>query len=236
MDSRRKLAHQAGALYFVFALLAVVNEFLVPSLIVTGDAAATAAAITAGEGTYRVALLLTVVTLVFFIVVANHLYQLLHEVDRLLARLMVLLVAVGVAAEFANLLLEFAPLVLLGDGESLSAIPASEREALALGFVSMHGSAAYVSVVFWGLWLFPFGVLVARSGFLPRLLGILLLVAGVGYTATSVSGIAFPEVRATVNTLMMPLYVGELPIIFWLMIKGARPLRTATPVIPSVPA
>jgi predicted transporter len=82
-------------------------------------------------------------------------------------------------------------------------------------------------MMFWGLWLFPFGWLVYRSQFLPRALGALILLAGVAYLLSGAVAIALPEYRQVVSRTMMPLYFGEVPIIFWLMIKGAREAREA---------
>ncbi len=106
--------------------------------------------------------------------------------------------------------------------EYLSVFDRPQLEALALGVLTLHSAGAAVVTAFWGLWLFPFGILVIKSGFLPRLLGILLLVAGVAYLTSSVTSIVLPEHREILSRIMMPLYFGEVPIIFWLLIKGAK--------------
>jgi len=221
MRSLSTTARTAGAVYFVFMIVAIIGEFLFPTFVVPGDAAATAANITAAELTYRVGILLGVVTHVIFLVLVVVLYRLFRGVDEGTALLMVVLVAVGVAVAFAGLLVRFAPLVLLGGDEYLSALTAAQREALALGSLRFRGAGTAVPMLFWGLWLFPFGTLVIRSGFLPRLLGVLLLVAGVAYVVTGVIAMVLPEHRAMVNRFMTPLYFGEVPIIFWLLLRGA---------------
>jgi predicted transporter len=76
-------------------------------------------------------------------------------------------------------------------------------------------------MAFWGLWLFPFGILVIRSGLFPRILGVMLLVAGLAYLTTSLTSLVLPTYRQVVSLITMPLYLGEVPIIFWLLIKGA---------------
>ena len=136
--------------------------------------------------------------------------------------LMVLLVSIGVAVSLANLLNKFAPLVLLSGADYLSVFTKPQLDALALGFLRFQSTGAAVSTAFWGLWLFPFGILVIKSGFFPRILGILLIVAGVAYLTSSVTSIVLPEYRRVVSRIMMPLYFGEVPIIFWLLIKGAK--------------
>ena len=222
MNSIKTTARQAGALYLVFSLVAIVGEFLLPAFVVSGDAAATARNIAAAESMYRIGILTGFVTLVLFIFLVATLYKLLKDVDRWHAMLMVLLVCMGVAVSLANLVVRFAPLVLLSGADYLSAFTTPQLDALALGFLGLHGQGAVVATAFWGLWLFPFGILVIKSGFFPRVLGVLLMVAGFAYLASSVTSIALPAYRQVVSRIMMPLYFGEVPIIFWLLIKGAR--------------
>ena len=162
------------------------------------------------------------VTLVLFIVLVVTLYNLFKDVDRWHAMLMVLLVSIGVAIALANLFNRFAPLVLLSGADYLAVFTKPQLDALALGFLRLHASGTTVATVFWGLWLFPFGVLVIRSGFFPRILGYLLMVAGFAYVTNSVTSMVLPAYRHVASQVMMPLYFGELPIIFWLLIKGAK--------------
>ncbi|HYJ31862.1 MAG TPA: DUF4386 domain-containing protein [Candidatus Binatia bacterium] len=222
MDTRNATARRAGVLYFIFMIVAIVGEFMMPAFTVIGDAAATARNITTGELLYRIDILLGFGTLVLFLFLVVNLYQLLRDTDRGQAMLMVVLVSVGVAVSLANLLARFAPLVLLSGAGYLSAFTGPQREALALGFLRLHAAGAAVSIGFWGLWLFPFGILVIRSGFLPRVLGVLLMIAGSAYIVSSVTALALPAYKGAVTRAMMPLYFGEVPIIFWLMIKGAK--------------
>jgi len=222
MNSIKASAHRAGVLYFLFMIVAIVREFLFPAFMVPGDAAATARNITAAEPTYRLGVLLGFVTLIMFIFLVVSLYKLFRDVDRWHAMLMVLLVSLGVAVSLANLINELAPLMLLGGADYLSAFTKPQLDALALGFLGLHGHGAVVATAFWGLWLFPFGILVIKSGFFPRVLGVLLMVAGFAYVASSVTTIVLPAYRQVVSRVMMPLYFGEIPIIFWLLIKGAR--------------
>mgnify|MGYP003577226020 CR=1 FL=1 len=222
MDSTHAIARRAGILYFVFMIVAILGEFVLPNFLVPGDATGTAQKITASGFTYRVGLLTGIVTHLLFIFLIVTLYNLFQSVDKSLALLMLLLVSIGVAYSFANLLNKFVPLVLLSGSDTLAVFTQDELNALTHAFLRIHSSGALVSTVFWGLWLFPFGTLVIRSGFFPRILGILIMLAGVGYVITSVTSILWPDARRTVSMVMMPLYVGEIPIIFWLLIKGAR--------------
>jgi len=203
-------------------IVAIFGEFFFPAFMVPGDAAATARNITTAELTYRIGILTGFVTLIIFVFLVVSLYKLLRDVDKSHAILMVLLVSIGVAIALANLLNRLGPLVLLSGADHWSAFTKPQLDALALGFLRLHSSGAAVVTAFWGLWLFPFGILVIKSGFLPRILGILLIVAGCAYLTSSVTSIVLPEYRQVVSQVMMPLYLGEVPIIFWLLIKGAK--------------
>ena len=222
MNSTRAAARRAGALNLLFSMVAICGEFFFPAFVVTGDATSTARNITAGEPAYRIAILTGLVTNVLFLFVVLSLYDLLKDADRKHARLMVILVSVGVALSLANMINKFAPLILLSGADYLSVFAKPQLDSLALGFFRLHSNGVTVATAFWGLWLFPFGILVIKSGFFPRVLGVLLMVAGSANLTTSVTTIALPDYRHVVSQVMMPLYFGELPIVFWLLIKGAK--------------
>jgi len=174
------------------------------------------------EPAYRLGILTGFVALLLFIFLVERLYKLFRDVDSGQALLMVLLVTVGVAVALANMLNKFAPLVLLSGSDYLSVFTKPQLDALAVGFLRFHSSGAIVAMTFWGLWLFPFGILVIKSRFFPRILGILLMIAGLAYVVFSVTSLVLPDYRQVVSRVMMPLYFGEVPIIFWLLIKGAK--------------
>jgi hypothetical protein len=220
VSTRQATARRAGVLYFLFMILGIYGEFLFPKFLVPGDAAATAANIHAGELTYRLGILLGFATHVLFLFLVVVLYRLFRDVDQSQAMIMVVLVSVGVAVALSNMLNRFAPLLLVGDSEYLSAFTKPQLEALAMYAIRFRGSGAVVPMAFWGLWLFPFGLLVFKSGFLPKVLGVLLLLAGLGYVLGSVTNIVIPGQR--LSRFLTPLYFGEVPIIFWLLIRGAR--------------
>lgn len=228
MSSIKSDARQAGVLYLIFGILAVVDEFLFPRFMVAGDAAATARNIIAGELTYRIRIVTGFLVLLLFIVVVVSLYKLFREVGRSQAVLMLALVLTGVSVSLANLILRFAPLLFLHDSGALSAFSKPQLEALALSALRLNTSGVTLTTIFWGLWLFPFGALVIKSRYFPRILGYLLFIAGTGYLVSSVTAIVFPAYRHAVNQFMMPLYFGELPIILWLAIKGAAAPESAT--------
>ena len=230
VNPTKTIARRAGALYFVFMILGIYSEFLFPRFMVPGDAVATASMIAAADLTYRIGILIGLGTHVVFIFLVVSLYRLLQNVDQSHAMLMVVLVAIGVAVALGNMLSRFAPLVLLDGADYMTAFTKPQVEALALSSLRFRSSGAAIPMAFWGLWLFPFGVLVVRSRFLPRVLGVLLIVAGFAYLVTSAVSIALPDYRRVVSQYMMPLYFGEVPIIFWLLIKGAKEPQLEPPV------
>jgi hypothetical protein len=222
MNSVKATAHRAGALYFVFMIAGLVDLFGFSGFTVPGNAAATARNIMAAELTYRIGILTDFVTLLLFVLLVVSLYNLLKDVNKWHATLMVVLVSVGVTIGLANLLNKIAPLILLSGADYLSVFTKPQLDALVLGFLNLNSGGDTVDTVFWGLWLFPFGILVIKSGFLPRVLGILLMVAGIGYLMSGVASIVSPAYSHVVSRVTMPLLFGEFPIIFWLLIKGAK--------------
>ena len=231
MSSTQTTARTAGVIYLVFSILSIIGYMVVPSTyFVAGDAAATARKILENGAVYRLGILNALVGQILFIYLVLTLYQLFKDVDRQQARIMVTLVCVGVAAEIVNLVNRMAPLVLLSGAGFLAPFTQPQLEALAFGFLRLGASLGLIITIFWGLWLFPFGYLTIRSGFFPRVLGILLYISGVGYVATCVALIVFPDSRPLVNRLLTPLYFGELAMVLWLPIMGARePAAAAAP-------
>jgi hypothetical protein len=225
MSTRRKLARRAGALYAAMGLAGAFGLVYFPSaFLVRGDAAATAARITASPLLYRFAVVVELSAGVLFICAALALYELLKDVDRVQARAMVALVIAQVAMGFALLLTQIAPLVLLGGAKYWSAFDRPQLEALALGALTLRGQGIGAISVYWGLWLLPLGALVYRSGFLPRIIGVFLIVAGVGYVVSTLTFFFLPAYYRLVFTAITTpaAALGELGLVSWLLIKGAR--------------
>jgi hypothetical protein len=209
-------------MYLVMSIAAVVAFSNVPTWsIVGGDALAIANKIAASPMLYRIGVLSDLVAQVLFVFLVLALFELFRGVDTKLAALMVALVLVQVPMAFANMLLGIAPLVLLSGDDYLRVFDKGQLEAMALGFLNLRGYGIKASMAFWGLWLVPLGLLVFRSGFIPRILGVLLIVGCFGYLATGATSLLFPAYAHAVNALT-GLAVGEIVIVFWLVIKGAR--------------
>jgi hypothetical protein len=232
MTSIKTAARRAGMLYLLLAIVGPFNDIYVPNaFIVSGDATATAGRIAAAELTYRLGIYSGLVAHVLFLLLALSLYHLLKDADRKSARLMVTLVVVGVAVGIVNLFNQIAPLILSSGAGFLPVFSKPQLDALAFGFLRLRSSGTYLAMAFWGLWLFPFGILVIKSGFIPKVLGFLLIVGCFAYLTVSCTAIVFPAQIEIVSRVMLPLFaVGELSMIVWLLVKGARdPVPQARP-------
>ena len=193
MSSIKTTARLAGLLYVVMSIIMVFSYMYLPAkFMVPGDAAATARKITDAALLYRFGILGDLVAQILFIFVVLTLYQLFKDVSRTHARVMVVLVCVGVAAEIVNLATHLAPLILLSGADYLSVFTKPELDALAMGSLRLGNSLGQMLLAIWGLWLFPFGALTIKSGFFPKLLGYLLMVAGFAYVVSCVTSIVFP--------------------------------------------
>jgi hypothetical protein len=235
MRSTKQQARIAGMLYLVIAFIAPVGLLYVPSkVIVSGNATATADNIRASGWLLRAGIASELVHQVIAVFLVLALYRLFKAVDERLAVLVVILGAlVSVPIMFVNVLNDLAALSLVSGAGFLAAFEKPQLDALAYLFVRLHGQGITVASVFWGLWLFPFGLLVIRCGFIPRVLGVLLLVAGAGYVVDSFTTLVLPQYGPMVSPVAGLLVVGELPIIIWLAFWGAK---TTAPSPSSAPA
>jgi Domain of unknown function (DUF4386) len=224
MSSGTSKARQAGLLYLLMVISGPVNLLYFPhAFIVHGDAAATAHKIAAGEMTYRLCIVAGLVGTIAFLFLALTLYDLFKGVDRGQARSLLVLVAVSATIGMLNAVNELAPLVILNGADGLSAFTKPQLDALALGFLHLRGRAIDVNSALWGLWLLPFGILVIKSRFLPRFIGVLLIVGCVAYLVSSFTAIVFPAHLDAVTNITLPLASpGELLAMFWLLFKRAR--------------
>jgi hypothetical protein len=203
----------------------------VPSkLIVHGNAAATASNIASSETLFRLGIAGQLISQAGFIFVALALYDLLKGVNRRQASLMVTLILVSIPIAFLNELNSFAALALVRGADFLSVVEKPQRDALAMLFLHLHGRGFVVAEMFWGLWLVPLALLVYKSRFLPRFLGVWLALAGFGWVIQSLTGMLLPEYQDKVNTYLQPAIFGEIVFMLWLLIKGAKP-QTADPTV-----
>jgi Domain of unknown function (DUF4386) len=219
----KKQARIAGLLYLLASIPAFFAWVYVPNkLIVTGDATATANHVRASETLLRLGIGSELIGLIVFIFVVLALYQLFKPVSEKHALAMATLLLISLPISFLSVVNEMAALIVVSGASFLSGFDQPQLDTLAYLFFRLHGQGLIVSQIFWGLWLFPFGVLVIRSGFIPRFLGYLLFIAGVGYIANSFAALLLPTHRLVVARFADILQMAELPIIFWLLIWGAK--------------
>ena len=223
MNSTKRTARIAGVLYVLLALTGVFSLIYVPTtLVVFGDATATAENIRSSELLFRSGILSGLVSNVIFVFLVLALYRLLKETCHKQAMLMVTLVVISVATGFANTINQLGALIALSGADFLSVFEKPELDAIAYLFIRLNSWGIQIIQIFWGLWLFPFGLLVYRSGFIPKILGVLLMIAGFGYLLGSFMFQILPQYDDALSTFIMVLEMGELPIIFWLLIVGAK--------------
>ena len=218
-----KAARIAGAIYLSMVFTAPFSLIYVPSkLIVRGNAAATADNIMAHETMFRLSIFGDLIGQVIFVCLAIALYRLLSSVNKTWAALMVAFVLVSATVGFLNTLNNIAALILFHGGEFLAVFDKAQRDALGMLFIRLHSQGIFIDEIFWGLWLFPFGLLVFRSGFMPRFIGVWLMINCFGYVALSVIALFFPDYYQAAFRYLQPVLFGELVVMLWLLIKGAK--------------
>src|SRR6202795_2481985 len=172
----------AGAFQLLEAVTATFGQVIVPDrLVVSGNAAATAANILGHEHLFWAGFASSLIGVACHIVWRLLMYVLLKPVNRSLSLLAAFVILVGCAIQAVTSLLYLAPLVILQSGSSLSAFTAEQLQALALMFLKLNAYAFNIDLVFFGLWCVLTGYLIYRSAFLPRILGVLLSISGLGF-------------------------------------------------------
>src|SRR5215469_15328996 len=228
MTSLSKNARVAGLLYIVSSLFGVVRLIYIPNtLILPGNAAATTNNIANHEMLFRFGIVSYMLCSALWIFVTLALYRLLKGVDQTLAVLMVILGSLVVTPIFfINTVNDAAALLFAGGADFLSVFDKAQREALVMLFLNLHHQLD-LAIDFWGLWLIPFGLLVYRSRFLPRILGVWLMIACFAYLALSFTCLLFPVYEDKVWKFAQPVLFAEVAIMLWLAIMGAREKRLA---------
>jgi hypothetical protein len=189
---------------------------------VSGDAAATIQNIGASELLYRSGIFVGLLTNLIYLLVALALYRLLKGVSEEQATLMVAFVVLGVAASFANSFNQLAVLIILDKPDFLSAFDPAQLEGAAYLFIRLQSHGIQVIQIFWGLWLIPMGILVYRSGFIPKIIGVSLWFAASAYLMSNFTFLFLPQFKAALSPIITGLEMLELPIILWLVIMGTR--------------
>ena len=211
------IARVAGFLYLLVVPLGIFSIYVSSRLTVPEDAATTASYITTNELLFRLSIVSDILAPLVLILVVLFLYKLLKPVNQYMAWLMVIFLLLGVAIALLSKLNQFAALQLLSGADYLTVFTTEQLQALALLFLHLHDRGGTIAFIFWGLWLIPLGYLVFKSGFFPRILGVLLIMSGFGYVIDSFATFLGYEVNLGLFTAW-----GEVLFILWLLIKGVN--------------
>jgi Domain of unknown function (DUF4386) len=231
MTSLSKKARVAGLLYLLLVLVGSIRLIYIPSvLFANADATATATNIAAHESLFRMGIVTSLFCAALLIYLMLALWRLFKGVDRTQAVLMVILGGVMPGVIYlVNVVNDAAALILVRGADFLSVFEKPQRDALALLFLRLHHQMDIAAEVLWGLWLFPLAILTLRSGFLPRFLGVWLVIAGLSYLALSFTGEMLPQFEDTIFNLGSPARLGELAFVLWLLIMGAKERTSDVP-------
>jgi hypothetical protein len=218
MHPVNRTARIAGILYLSLLPLGIFGLLYVSaSVIVPGDAAATAANIIASESLFRTSIVTALLVQIVNVFVVIALYQLLSPVDQTMARLMAVFILLGAPIAMLSEAGKFAVLYLLNNADIAAAFTADQIQALMTVLLEWHERGIGIASIFWGLWLFPMGYLVFKSGFLPRFIGVLLMIGCFGYLFDFATAAFYPDLGMTISQFT---FIGEIALPLWLLIKG----------------
>jgi hypothetical protein len=223
VHSLKKTARLAGLLYLIWVITAIYGLMYVPSkTIVPGDTVATANKILDNEFVFRTGIINSIISSTVWLFIGLTLYRLFKHVNERQAKLLVALVIVQIPVGFFTEALNITSLMLF-KGNILTTFELSQRQDMAILFLKINDYVTITLEMFWGLWLFPFGYLVYKSGFIPRILGIFLILNGIAYVIHCFTHLLLPNYQALVFQIATPIWtLGEISIMLWLLIKGVK--------------
>lgn len=221
--SLKNTARIAGLLYLFLIITGVYGVMYVPSqIIVPGDSVSTAKNIISNEILFRSGVLNDIISNTIFLFLVLVLYRMLKLVNENHAKIMFALVIVQIPFVFIMEAFNVTSLMIL-KGDILKTFELSQRQDLAMLFLKINDYGTLPLEMFWGLWLLPFGLLVYKSEFIPRIFGILLVIGGIAYIIDSTIGLLFPNYSSfTKYPTLLLVAIGEISITLWLLIKGVK--------------
>lgn len=221
--SQRKAARAAGVLYLLVIVFGVFAEMVVRSrIIVAGDAATTVSNIMTSEWLFRIGFASDILMILSFLLLPLAFYVLFKPVNKRLALLVVILVSVSVPLMLVNMLIYVSPLVFLSGADYLAVFSAEQLNSLTMSSFDLYTSGVLLATLFHGLWLLPLGILVYRSGYFPKVLGILLMLACLGFVIETIQFFLLPNLEVITYPAMVLEILGEFGFCGWLLIKGAK--------------
>ena len=221
--SMNKTARFAGLLYLTMIIGGIISLAYIPSqLIISESASKTLENIINSEFLFIIGMAIGIITFLIHILLPLVLHKLLHKINKFHANLMVIFSLISVTIFFVNILNKFSVLTLIKNTEYTQST--IELQNQVMFYIDNYNNGLEISQIFWGLWLFPFGYLVYKSGFLPKFLGLLLMVGCFGYLITFFGGFLFSNYNNTIISEIAgyPAPLGEFGICLWLLIMGTN--------------
>jgi len=220
MNTNKKTARTAGVLFLMMVIFGLIAEiFFRGKIFDSNDIAVTADRILSNIFLYRVGITCDLLMALFYLLTALALYQLLCSVNKNAAAVMVVFAAAGSILLMFNTLIETAPLYILSGNEYVSALNSSQKQSLAMLFYNLYQHGYMIGQIFFALWVLPLGLLIYKSEFMPKVLGILFVIETIFGLITVIVHFLMPN--ATMETIMMlPMMVAEFSFMFYLLIRG----------------
>jgi hypothetical protein len=224
----KRTARIAGFIYLLIVVTGFFGIMYVPmQLIDSGNLAFTMRTILKHEFLFRAGIISNLICQTLFVFLVLQLYRLFHDVSKHLSRTMFALVIVGVPIAFLIIFNQLFALLLL-KADFMKAFKPAQLQALIMAFLKMYNYGNVVIGIFWGLWLIPFGQLVYKSVFIPKIFGILLIIGGSAYVVDAFTFVLVPDYHYSITGTIVGLTssVAEIGIVFWLLIKGVRKVQS----------
>ena len=218
MNPIQKTARITGFLYFLQIPFGTFGTIYIPSaLVVLGDAAATANNILANEFLFRLSIVTAILNALLLVVTALFFYKLLKPVHKNYARLIVLFTVIVAPISMLNELNNVAVLLLLKSPEYVTMFSAGQLQTLMSVFLNLHQYGIQIVGIFWGLWLLPMGYLVYKSNYIPKIIGVFLMITCLGYLIDFTTFFLFPNFGVIISEYA---FIGEVMMVFWLLFKS----------------
>ena len=219
--SQRKAATALRFLYLIWAIIGIFSLMYVPTkLIVFGDVVATAKNIMGNELLFRAGIVGSLITQLIFIFTVLFLYKLFKGVNKNQSILMVIFALVSVPIAMFNTLNKIAAVMLLNGAGYLKEFSTEQLYSLVMFFLNLNVQGQIIASIFWGLWLFPLGYLIYKSGYFPKFVGVAVIIGGIGYTIDSFIKFILPSFN--IASVTDVLIMGEMVFVLWIIVRGAK--------------
>jgi len=221
MNSVNKIARTAGLFYLLYVIISIIANLFGKFVFV--DAPVTVNHIMTHAFQFRIGFVVNLFSVVFFLIAAWALYVLLKPVNKDLALLFLLFNLAGFIVWLFSSLCLFASLLILNGTEYIKVFQPDQLQALAVFFVNLYKNGSFIAQVPYGVWLFPLGYLVLKSGFLPKILGVLLIADGVCQFVYVCQRLIFPESAIIAYPCLVISFIAEISLALWLSVKAVKP-------------